>query len=317
MMSDLQQVEQERQQALLDGQMMNRWETQLERLHSERHRVEEQRDQMEQWWREEQLDVERLTSWSLSNLFYTLTGQKQSRLAKEDEEALYAKERYEQAVAEVKSIEEQIKQLNAKLHSVRSWKVRLAQAEERKEHLIRQHSPEAAQELDTLSKERIKLLNERKELDEAIRAGRRAVQSLERAEDQFVSAGNWSTYDLLGGGMIATHMKHSRYDDAQSEVSSANVSIRAFQRELHDVQSVMRSTELVQIGDGLKLADYLFDGLIADWLVKGRIDDSLAAVRKGLAQIASVIRKLESAKNEVEQRLNVLERRYDDILLEW
>ena len=316
-MSDLQRVEQERQQALLDGQMMSRWKKQLERLYSERRRVEEQRDQMEKWWREEQLDVERLTSWSLSNLFYTLTGQKKSRLSKEDEEALYAKEQYEQSVAEVKSIEEQIKQLNAKLHSVGSWKARLEQAEERKEQLIRQHSPEAAQELDALTKERIELLNERKELDEAIRAGRNALQCLQRAEEKFVSADSWSTYDLLGGGMIATHMKHSRYDDAQSEVSAANVSIRAFQRELQDVKTLMKSTELVHIGDGLKLADYLFDGLIADWLVKGRIDDSLAAVRNGQSQITNVVRKLEDAKGEVDQCLNVLERRYDDILLEW
>lgn len=317
MMSDLQKVEQERQQALLDGQMQNRWEKQLERLYNDRRRVEKQRDEMEAWWRAEQLDVERLTSWSLSNLFYTLTGQKESRLTKEDQEALYAKEQYEQSIAEVSSIEEQIKQLRAKLYSVRSWKVRLAQAEEHKEALIRQQSPEAAQELDTLSKDRIALLNDRKELDEAIRAGRTALQCLQRAEEKFVSADNWSTYDLLGGGMIATHVKHSRFDDAQSEVLAANVNIRAFQRELQDVKTVMKSTELVQMEDGLKLADYLFDGLIADWLVKGRIDDSLAAVRKGQSQITNVVRHLDHAKSEVDQRLNVLERRYDDILLEW
>lgn len=316
-MDELKLVESERQQALLDGQMSERWEKQLTRLKQQRYQASEEKGRLEQFLAEEIKDVERLQSWSLANLYYTLTGQKQERLTKEDEEVLRAKERFELAVAEVNAIDIEMQQITDKLASVRHWKERLHTAETRKETLVRAHSAEVALQLDQLAHQRAAVLRERKEVDEALQAGRSAVAALRRAEEKFESASNWSTYDLLGGGMIATHMKHSRYDDAQGEVQSANSRIRAFQREIADVKELMASTELVSIGDGLKMADYFFDGLIADWLVNGRITDSLEAVRNGKRTISDAISKLESTLRNVDQRLTVLDVRYDDILHEW
>ncbi|MGZ9586361.1 hypothetical protein [Paenibacillus marinisediminis] len=316
-MNDLQRIEEERQQALLDREMMNRWDTQLTKLSQEKETAKAECYRLEEWWRQEQHDVDRLKSRSLANMFFTLTGQKDSRLSKEAEEALRAKERYEQSLAALKEIEAEIGQLLVKRNAAGQWQSRLQQANDRKVQLIRDLSSEAAAELDELSTARAGLLRERKELDEAIHAGKRAIAALSRAEDKFESAGDWSTLDLLGGGMISTHMKHERFDDAQAEVQTANSCIRTFQRELKDVSTLMQATDLVDISGGLKMADYFFDGLIADWLVKGKIDDSLSAVRNGKSRVSSVVSKLETAGRDVNQRMNELDQRYNEILRQW
>ena len=48
-----------------------------------------------------------------------------------------------------------------------------------------------------------------REIDEAIRAGEQALDSLREAKNQLNSARNWGIYDMIGGGLIF------QYDQAQ------------------------------------------------------------------------------------------------------
>ena len=50
----------------------------------------------------------------------------------------------------------------------------------------------------------------KKELDEAILAGERALGSLKTAYDNLTSAKNWGIFDMMGGGLIADMVKYSR-----------------------------------------------------------------------------------------------------------
>lgn len=56
--------------------------------------------------------------------------------------------------------------------------------------------------------------NDMKEINEAIVAGERALNSLYHAQDKLNSAKGWGLLDLLGGGFITGMIKHSRIDDA-------------------------------------------------------------------------------------------------------
>ncbi|MSA03534.1 hypothetical protein GKG47_18860 [Lactonifactor sp. BIOML-A3] len=52
------------------------------------------------------------------------------------------------------------------------------------------------------------------EIQEAKTAGRQALEALEEAEDFLQSARNMGIWDMLGGGLLADIMKHSRLDKA-------------------------------------------------------------------------------------------------------
>lgn len=115
-----------------------------------------------------------------------------------------------------------------------------------------------------------------KELDEAINVGNETLDSLEKVLSSLKSASNWGTWDLLGGRMIATAIKHSRIDEARMSVHRVQQLLRRFQEELAEVE---REPDIaIEIGSFATFADYFFDGLIADWVVQSRIESSLENV---------------------------------------
>ena len=54
----------------------------------------------------------------------------------------------------------------------------------------------------------------KREMQEAVQAGERALQSLYAARDKLGSARNWGIFDMLGGGFISDFVKHSKMNDA-------------------------------------------------------------------------------------------------------
>ena len=60
-----------------------------------------------------------------------------------------------------------------------------------------------------------------KEIREAIRAGERALDSLQEANRQLNSAGNWGLVDIFGGNTISGLMKHMKVNNASRCVDDA------------------------------------------------------------------------------------------------
>lgn len=72
----------------------------------------------------------------------------------------------------------------------------------------------------------------KREMQEAVQAGERALQSLYAARDKLGSARNWGIFDMLGGGFISDFVKHSKMNDAAALMEQAKSDIQRFQREL-------------------------------------------------------------------------------------
>lgn len=56
----------------------------------------------------------------------------------------------------------------------------------------------------------------KREMQEAVQAGERALQTLYAARDKLRSARNWGIFDMLGGGFISDLVKHSKMNDASA-----------------------------------------------------------------------------------------------------
>lgn len=135
------------------------------------------------------------------------------------------------------------------------------------------------------------------ELLEAIEAGERALNSLRAAQTRLNSAGNWGLFDLLGGGLIAGLMKHSKLNDASGLLEEAKRDIRAFQRELRDVELIEDLS--IDVGDFLSFADLAFDNVVADFLVQRKISQAQEQLDRAERQVDSITAALKRKYREL------------------
>lgn len=138
--------------------------------------------------------------------------------------------------------------------------------------------------------------DELRELDEAIEASDTALEHLEKARDLLNGASGWGVVDMVGGGMLSTFLKRSRLHDAQREVELAQNALRIFNRELADVH--VDSVEMGQDGF-LGAADYLFDGMLADFLSYDRIQRTRSDVERAIMQVESIRERLVRREEEL------------------
>lgn len=126
---------------------------------------------------------------------------------------------------------------------------------------------------------------EQDEISEAIGASEVALSHLMKAQDLLKSAGNWGVVDILGGGMFTTFVKHSKMDNARSELQMAKNALQDFRRELRDLDNMID----ISIGtDFLDFADYFFDGAIADFMVQSRISETKRQVEDAIYQVQRI-----------------------------
>ena len=211
---------------------------------------------------EEQADVDRLEGRSLAAFFYNVVGKMDEKLTQERQEAYAARVRYDAAARELAGAEEDLAR---------------CQAEERDAYLESQE----------------------RELGEASAAGQSALATADEILESLSSAEGWGTWDLIGGGLIADLAKHSKLDEAQAAVEYLQSQLRAFRTELADV--TISADFQVNIDGFLRFADYVFDGIFADWAVLDRINQAQAQVEDTRAQICAVLDRLGQMTDQAER----------------
>ena len=126
-----------------------------------------------------------------------------------------------------------------------------------------------------------------KERQEAIYAGERALQSLREAQEQLRKARNWGIYDIIGGGLFSSLIKHSKIDNARSCIERAKYDLQVFNRELRDVSMNLD----FDIGDFLTFFD-LMDSFLADLMVQSKIADASRKVEDAIYRVEDILRRL-------------------------
>jgi hypothetical protein len=289
------------------GRMYEKWNDRLEKLNQEEAEWKTKVQQRLEHLQKEQNDVDRLNSMTLSAFFYHLIGKKEDRLEKEELELMESKAEYDTACQMLTDIQEQRSQVQQELDRQRKyqfWQSDYKVLWGQKENDLLEKDAE----LQQMAEDREHLSGELQELNEADREGQYLLLALERAEKALSSAGNWGVYDMMGGGVISTHIKRSRMDDAQDAIMDAGRRLRRFQKELEDVRMAV-NTEL-HLGGLLSFADYFFDNLFVDWMVQDKIRKAETQVKDGLRAVRSTLLLLKSEIREHREKLELLERRY-------
>ena len=252
----------------------------------------------------EKEDVDKLTKMSLTNLFHTILRSKDEQLEMERQQVLTATLKLQEARQSLQELKEELVEVGHQLHEFSNAQEAYNQLLLKKEAALRT-SPHTAHELEVMEEQISDKSLLRKEIGEALSAGRGVVSSLTYASASLEKAENWGNWDMwANGGLVSTHIKHGHVDDARTSIHNANRQLRHFQKELADLQ---KSTDIqIDISGTLKMADYWFDGLITDWIVQGRIKNAQEQTLNGLHKIRTVVKALEADDRKVEGELTAL-----------
>ncbi len=262
----------------------------------------------------EQADVDRLERRSLAAFFYQAIGQIDKKLDKERQEAYAARVKYDAAVRDLSSIDADLEQIEAKLVSLKNCEQQYQTALSDKFQAILATNLPAAQNLADSEMRIARLKTQKKELQEATAAGKGALASTNSLLETLDNAEGWSTWDIMGGGLIADLAKYSELDTAQEQAEQLQIKLRRFKTELADVE--IQSDLQITVDSFLKFADFFFDGLLADWAVMNHIDQVQTQVQSTKAQIKQVLATLKKMSSDVDIQIEAEQKNQEQLILQ-
>lgn len=118
----------------------------------------------------------------------------------------------------------------------------------------------------------------RKEINDVQVIIRQLLPLIDQAEDQFRSARNWGILDILGGGTIVDIIKHTKLNKASNCMNQINYLLHDLQRELKDV--TIPTDFQMNTASFATLADFMFDGILADVYMQSKIVSSMEQVQE-------------------------------------
>ena len=281
-------------------------DAQLETLTAREAELARQRDK-------EQADVDALEGNGLAALFYAAIGRREEKLDREKAEAYQAAAHHDAARMQLANAQQEREVRQAELDRLGDVDARYEAAYRAKLNWLRQNDPVNGAEIARLEAEKLACDDRRREIAEAIAAGRAACDLADEAGKELSSAENWGMWDVFGGGLFADMIKHEKLQNAQSTIYSLQSALSGLRTELADVERI--DADLNVTVDGfMNFADYFFDGLFADWTVLNRIRDSLSSIGSVCANINSVIWKLEELDETEVKKQNSLREQLDRLV---
>lgn len=237
----------------------------------------------------EQADVDRLTG-GFRSIFYAVIGKKGEMLEKEQADVLAASMKYETAKKELEAVQKEVYDLDWEAGAIRRY--------EREYQAVLMEKVEAMKKMSAYA-EKIADLEEKKgflaiqlrEVNEAIAAGRNILGQLDSIERSLSDAESCAQWDLFTKGSIITQIeKWSHLDDAKAHAEKLEWLVRRFKTELSDLS--LQTDFSLPDSEGLRFADWFFDGLFVDWTVLSRIQESKENLSPSRYQVEKMLTEL-------------------------
>lgn len=288
-------------------------EAKRKELRTQQKQLQYQVKVLKQELQKEQLDVERMERTSLVSVLYSILGKKEAVLDREKAEAYAAKLKYDSAVQQLSRVEEDLSRKEAQLKSVADCERQYQQLLQEKLEAVKASGSPEAQQILRLEQEITQQESQKREIQEALAAGERALRAADDVLSSLKSAENWGTYDLVGGGLIADMVKHNHLDEAQQKVEQLQADLGRFKTELADVR--IDADTQVNVEGFLRFADYFFDGLFVDWAVLDKINQSQKSVQNTVEQVNRVMFRLRNLSEVAEERLSRLQQEREKLVV--
>lgn len=259
----------------------------------------------------ENADVAKLQKISPAFILYTITGKKADMMAKEEAEALAAAARYETIKSELDYVESRVRELTAELRPLGNCERKLDELleEKRKKRMAEDH--EFTEKIYELEREIKAVEREIQEIDQALDKGSRVRGIIRSIYDQLDQAHELSVWDSgfhrYTGSYMLDIEKHEHLDTAQAMLRTLGKYLQDFAAELDDVVLDERDIpSAVNMGEGIRALDLLFDNIFTDFAVRHRIENSQREMETLLDRIEPVLESLVALKTSKEQERAVV-----------
>lgn len=260
--------------------------------------------------KKEYKDVEKLEKLSLVNLISTLMKNKEVKLEKEQREYLMAKIKYDEHTNKVTLFKENIENIKARLLSLRNCHIEYKELLSKKIELIRNFGDcYNKNKLEELEHEIDRDLRNKKEIEEAELAGRSLLREVSNAEKSLNSASNWGIYDIVGGDLISSMIKHDKINEAESSFRNISSLITRFNKELGDV-----SYESITMSGTTIAFDIFFDNIFTDFSVQSKINKSLNNVVTLKGKVEGIINNLVNQEKDLNRLISRKRNEYNTII---
>ena len=266
---------------------------------------------MTQWAKEER-DVEKLEKLTLSSVLAALRGNKEDEIDREKREAYAARLRLQEAERQRDEIRYEIRLRQERIKASETCEQRYEALLREKAEIVRKTDPALAERLSALEQKELGMVSRKKELEEALSAGRQTLEHIQAALDDLDNAEGWSAWDIMGGGLIADAMKYSSMDDAQKKMEWVQSDLRRYQAELADVAQTAAFD--LQPDGFLQFADFFWDGIFADLAVRDHIYQSQGQMQTLKEQVNRIQIGLEQELDETERGLKALREEKSELI---
>ncbi len=248
--------------------------------------------------RKEDADVEKWEGSSLAAFFYGVVGKREERQEKENVEAYEAAVKHDAIKAELASVETDLDKVNKELEQLKGceWEYKKA-VDEKAAALAAEGQDNGILELQ---QEQAKIKEQYRELKEAMAAGERTMRQTRAVKQLLSEAKNWGRWDMAGGGLFSTMMKHDKLKEAQVNMEQLQISLGRFRTELKDVD--IEAELSWRISEFECVADYIFDCWLIDWEIQDKIQDARDRISDLESQIAVMSKRLRQVDRELDEK---------------
>ena len=152
----------------------------------------------------------------------------------------------------------------------------------------------------------------KKELSEAILAGKNCSDILQKVISHLKMAGDWGKWDMYGN-KGAKYSKRRALDAAARLLPTTRHQLKLFMRELNDLgeNDIQININPIQINN---FTDFFFDNLISDWIVQQRIVNTINEISNSHTHVIRVVMSLEKEEELVSDKIHELKMRREQML---
>lgn len=258
-------------------------------------------------------DVKQLDGLTLEALFYMILGSLKEQREKEKQEYLQAKLKFDLCRDLLKAEQNKIEELRESYGSSKDHQLRYQSLLKAKEMALTVAENPSLQQITHITEQVTDFRIQEVEIRQAIQAGKSVQDELEKAIAHLNSAKGWGTWDMLGGGLMSTAIKHSRIDDARHAIHRLQQYLREFRNELGDINN----NALIQlnIDEFTSFGDYFFDGLIFDWVVQSKIVCSLEVLLELQDKVKTILASLKTEIQGIKFQIEKLSEERERIIV--
>jgi len=261
---------------------------------------------------QEKQDVDLLERLTLKALFATILGSKEEQIQKERQDLLMVEMQTRSTKHLIDSLQAEVNHLQDQISQLKNIEDDYQRAFKQKEQYLINQNPKTASEIVQNSNRVAQTRNQIKEIEEAIRAGQNVQEGLEQMLESLNAASNWGTWDMLGGDLLVTMIKHDHMDTARDISDLVKAKITTFRRELTDVsqfEDINIDMEPLE-----RFGDLWLDGILFDWMVQSKIIRSREHTQSAIRQVNEILQSLKTRLTIAKGEFQMLASRYSTLI---